>query len=122
MHALAALSLASVFHWVLLAALILLLGFVAGGIFFLPSLIAVNGKISGSGFVVFLNILLGWTVIGWVLLLFYALSAPTIDDPEHPDNQTDAMLDRIVWKLRKMHADDPLFEEKLKAARSGRVH
>jgi hypothetical protein len=55
--------------------LLCVLGFV---IYFLPSFIAWNKRNSGA--IIALNILLGWTFIGWVVALVWSLTAdqPTV--------------------------------------------
>jgi hypothetical protein len=50
--------------------LLCVLGFV---IYFLPSFIAWNKRNSGA--IIALNILLGWTFIGWVVALVWSLTA-----------------------------------------------
>jgi hypothetical protein len=46
----------------------------AGVIYFLPSLIAVARAHRRLGTIVLLNLLLGWTFVGWVLALAWALA------------------------------------------------
>jgi hypothetical protein len=52
-------------------------GFIGGliglAIYFLPTIIAVVRKKSNLLLIVLLNILLGWTVVGWVVALVLAL-------------------------------------------------
>lgn len=46
--------------------------------YWLPTIIAVTRKVPSVGSVVAINLLLGWTIIGWVFALSMALrSAPT---------------------------------------------
>lgn len=54
---------------------IMLLGLL--GVYFLPSFIAVNNKKRNAGAIFALNLLLGWTFLGWVLALVWSL---TVDD------------------------------------------
>jgi hypothetical protein len=42
------------------------------GIHFLPAFIAVVREHRNAGMIFILNLLLGWTVIGWVILLVWA--------------------------------------------------
>jgi hypothetical protein len=49
--------------------------------YFLPSLIAcIRGCKASAGGIIVLNLLLGWTVIGWIVALVWAASAKTLDD------------------------------------------
>lgn len=49
---------------------------VGGLIYFAPSLIGMNRK--GSAGIFALNLLLGWTLLGWVAALVWALAAPKV--------------------------------------------
>ncbi|MGA7909625.1 MAG: superinfection immunity protein, partial [Candidatus Sulfotelmatobacter sp.] len=49
------------------------LGVVGLALYFLPSIIAWNKRNSGA--IIALNILLGWTFIGWVVALVWSLTA-----------------------------------------------
>jgi cytochrome c biogenesis protein CcdA len=42
------------------------------GLYFLPTIIAVNRKVPNVGSIVVLNVFLGWTFIGWVVALAMA--------------------------------------------------
>ena len=44
------------------------------GLYFLPSLIAFLGKKSNFMAIFALNLLLGWTLVGWVVSLVWSLS------------------------------------------------
>jgi len=46
---------------------------IIGGLYFLPSIIAATRKVVNVGSVVAINLLLGWTLIGWVIALAMAL-------------------------------------------------
>lgn len=48
--------------------------------YLLPLLIAVKRKVINKTGIVILNVLLGWTLIGWVGALIWASSAKTIKD------------------------------------------
>jgi hypothetical protein len=45
-------------------------------LYFVPTIIAVLRKHRNTGAIVALNALLGWTMIGWVLALVWALMVP----------------------------------------------
>ena len=55
------------------AALILMVGF---GIYFLPAICAISRHCRGRGAIVFLNLLLGWTAVGWIVTFIWANAAP----------------------------------------------
>ena len=55
------------------AALILIVGF---GIYFLPAICAIGRHCRGRGAIVFLNLLLGWTAVGWIVTFIWANAAP----------------------------------------------
>ena len=55
------------------AALILIAGF---GIYFLPAICAIRRHCRGRGAIVFLNLLLGWTAVGWIVTFIWANAAP----------------------------------------------
>lgn len=55
--------------------LLLLLGV---GCYFLPTIIAMSrGKANGTGGVFFVNLILGWTVVGWFVSFIWACSGLT---------------------------------------------
>ena len=51
------------------------------GLYMLPTIIAFNRKVSSPWSIVVINVLLGWTLIGWAVAL--ALAARTVA-PAHP--------------------------------------
>ena len=53
----------------------LLVGILA--IYFLPSIVAVKREVKTSGGVIVVNIFLGWTLVGWVVALAWAVSGET---------------------------------------------
>ena len=46
-------------------------------IYFIPSFVAFNKKKSNAGAIFALNLLLGWTLVGWVVSLVWALTQDT---------------------------------------------
>lgn len=50
---------------------------VAAGLYFLPGIIASRRGASSTTGIVLLNILLGWTVLGWIASLIWAVSGET---------------------------------------------
>ena len=43
-----------------------------GGLYLLPTIVAVSNKKRNAGAVAVLNIFLGWTVLGWFIALIWA--------------------------------------------------
>ncbi|HEX3660500.1 MAG TPA: superinfection immunity protein [Acidobacteriaceae bacterium] len=57
-------------------------GLIGVGLYFLPSLIAMARRTHNATGIFVLNLLLGWTVIGWVVALLMAIfSAPRYPYP-----------------------------------------
>jgi hypothetical protein len=46
-------------------------------LYFLPTLIASGRHLHERGAIAMLNVFLGWTFIGWVIALIWAITAPT---------------------------------------------
>ena len=53
-----------------------LLLFIALPLYFLPTIVAAVRKTENIGWVVLINVLLGWTLIGWAVALAMAVSSP----------------------------------------------
>jgi Superinfection immunity protein len=49
-----------------------LLGIIAIGLYFLPTIVAVARKVTNQGSVAVINFFLGWTLVGWVVALAMA--------------------------------------------------
>lgn len=47
---------------------------VGSGGYFVPTLVAYCRQHHNAGLIFFLNLLFGWTIIGWVIALFWACS------------------------------------------------
>jgi hypothetical protein len=73
-----------VFGGMFVIALLCVLGF---ALYFLPSFIGWNKRSSGA--IIALNILLGWTFVGWVVALVWSLTAdqPTVVLTQSPQQQ-----------------------------------
>lgn len=54
-----------------LALVLILVGL---GIYFLPTIVAVNKSKLNTGAIFILNLLLGWTFLGWVVALVWAMT------------------------------------------------
>ena len=46
-------------------------------LYFWPTAVALNKKRANTGAVFMLNLFLGWTLIGWVVALCWAMTTPT---------------------------------------------
>jgi hypothetical protein len=55
-------------------------------VYFAPALIAYENKKRNSGAIFAMNLLLGWTFLGWVIALVWALTkdAPQVVQPARP--------------------------------------
>ncbi|MEE9247594.1 MAG: superinfection immunity protein [Dehalococcoidia bacterium] len=51
---------------------------IALAVYFLPAFVAKGRKKQNAGAIFVLNLLLGWTIIGWVIALIWAI---TVDSP-----------------------------------------
>lgn len=51
-------------------------------VYFLPGLIAYNRKHKNEGAIVVLNLLLGWTLLGWIIALVWSFTGTQRTDPE----------------------------------------
>jgi hypothetical protein len=49
-----------------------------GAAYFAPAIVANRRKRPNAGAIFAVNLLLGWTVLGWVLSLVWALTTPTV--------------------------------------------
>ncbi len=52
---------------------------IVAALYFIPTLVAVNRKHNSTGAIFLVNLLLGWSFLGWVLALVWAASH--FDDP-----------------------------------------
>jgi hypothetical protein len=55
----------------------LVLGLVLLALYFLPALIGARRRITASGALFFVNLLFGWTILGWFLCLIWAATGAT---------------------------------------------
>jgi T4 superinfection immunity protein len=64
-----------------IAGLILFVAFVTGAflLYLLPTIIAVMRKKENAGAIAIVNLLLGWTFIGWVIALVWSVSTQMVD-------------------------------------------
>jgi hypothetical protein len=46
-------------------------------IYFAPAIVACKRGVSGSGLICVLNVLIGWTVLGWMAMLIWAVAGDT---------------------------------------------
>ena len=56
------------------AGIIILLALFA--VYFLPAICAIGRHCRGRGAIFFLNLLIGWTLVGWVVTFIWANAAP----------------------------------------------
>ena len=55
--------------------IVLLIVLVVGGLYFIPTIVALMRDHPSKGGIIVLNVLLGWTLIGWVVSLAWAASS-----------------------------------------------
>ncbi len=51
----------------------LIFGIVLAAVYFMPALIAHRRRVPRAGLILLANLALGWTVLGWIVLLLLAL-------------------------------------------------
>lgn len=51
------------------------------GVYFLPTIVALNRKVMNQWSVAVINLFLGWTLLGWVVALAMALRTTTTKPP-----------------------------------------
>ena len=56
--------------------LVLLFGVVGLAVYFLPAIVAFKGGKKNRAAILVLNLLMGWTMIGWVGALIWAMVSP----------------------------------------------
>jgi threonine/homoserine/homoserine lactone efflux protein len=72
---------------------------IAIAIYFLPTMIAVGrGKAQGQAGVFFVNLCLGWSVIGWFVAFIWACSGETRADVAKRDRQHKELLEIVAAK------------------------
>lgn len=58
------------------------------GVYFLPAVVAAMRSHENEGGIMVLNLLLGWTVLGWIAALVWAVSGSSRDKPGAPTPAT----------------------------------
>lgn len=91
----------------LVGGLVLFAGMVA--LYFAPGIIATVRGRDGMNMIALLNLLLGWTVIGWVVLLVVAFTGRTQRDRDQQDEQLRLMRTLVAQQsLNASAANVPL--------------
>ena len=70
---------------------------IAALLFFVPSVIAYNRNHDNRGWVLLLNILLGWTGLGWIFCLFWAIFGKTEGRTHLETRYEEKMANVIKW-------------------------
>ena len=106
--------------------LILVLIVIGGGLYFLPSIVAASRSHKNTDGISILNLFLGWTLVGWVASLVWAVSGSSSedDDTHKADNQScmnevhsekhgsaSSDLATEIEKLAKLHKDGILTDQ-----------
>jgi hypothetical protein len=77
-------------------AFLLFLAFAVGA-YFLPTVIAgCRKKAEGHGGILIVNLLLGWTVIGWFVAFIWACTGRTVTDLQREERQHRELLDAVA--------------------------
>ncbi|WP_419856112.1 superinfection immunity protein [Candidatus Poriferisodalis sp.] len=80
---------------------LLLIGGLAAGVYFLPSMVALLRRHPRAGTVIALNILGGWTVLGWLVAFFWSSwSSIDRDKAQHDSNERESWTQRASRILR----------------------
>jgi hypothetical protein len=76
-------------------------------LYFLPAMIAVSRRAKRKAGIIILNVSLGWTVLGWIGALIWAVSDNTLpqesSDPAAPRSNRPAMSERLWAQNRPPH-------------------
>lgn len=59
--------------------IVLIVLIVVVALYFLPTIIAVTRKKRNLGPIILVNLLLGWSVIGWIVAMVWAMATETVD-------------------------------------------
>lgn len=62
-------------------------------LYFLPTIVGWNSNSIGG--ILILNLLLGWTIIGWIIALIWAYSVPQINKQDEHINELKKAKDRL---------------------------
>lgn len=83
--------------------------------YFVPTIIAFNRKKTNTGAIFALNLFLGWSLIGWVIALIWALS--NIEAPQQivisSKQNSESNIDQLL-KLKDLHEKGALTDEEFK--------
>lgn len=88
----------------------ILFGAIALAIYFLPSIIGYNHRNANS--ICLLNLFLGWTVIGWIVAMIWAVSE---DKKEVVIVDNKKSLSEQLMLLKELHEDGTLTKEEFDA-------
>ncbi|MBG8556154.1 superinfection immunity protein [Hymenobacter guriensis] len=91
---------------------------IAFGIYFLPAIIGRNHRQSGS--IALLNLLLGWTIIGWIAALIWSVSTPTpviVQQAPPAPKENPSVADELL-KLSQLRDTGVLSEEEYQQQRT----
>ncbi len=72
-------------------------------IYFIPAFIAYNAKKTNFGAIFALNLLLGWTFLGWVIALIWAMTKDTQPPPNY--TSSNSMFESETTSNFKTEAD-----------------
>ena len=83
---------------------ILLILMITVPFYFLPAIIALNRKKTGTATIIILNLFLGWTVVGWVVTFIWACSTNHHNPFTVKNNHKDtAKEEKIEFPRQSLH-------------------
>ena len=80
--------------------LIVLLGVVVFICYFVPSSIAIKREVECAAVIICINVLLGWTLLGWLVCLILALTTKTKADTRRELEQLKLQQQQIMYMQR----------------------
>lgn len=82
--------------------------------YFIPTIIANHRKHKNAEAIVLLNVFLGWTLLGWVICLIWAVYSQEPIKIEKETNDSDSNKYDNLEKLAKLKSDGTITEEEYK--------
>lgn len=95
--------------------------------YFLPTIIATNRKVNAAGALFFINLIFGWTVLGWIVCIIWAASGATkaqdafYSQAEARGRKDGIDLDREAYARERARLDHEAEQQTKAAGSRGRV-
>lgn len=83
-------------------------------IYFLPTIVASNRGHQSTGAIFFLNLLLGWTLLGWVVAFVWSFTNPTqvVVNNQSPKSVADEIQKLAALKEQGLLTEDEFTKKK----------